>query len=66
MEQWMQDALQKTIDKFRIGASIAAKQGILPYTGEKGRFGPAPFDGNSWWTGCSPTAATGRRSGAGC
>ncbi|MBR6808813.1 MAG: glycoside hydrolase family 88 protein [Clostridia bacterium] len=51
MEQWMQDALQKTIDKFRKGASIAAKQGILPYTGENGRFGPAPFDGNSWWTG---------------
>ena len=51
MEQWMREALQKTIDKFRIGASIAAKQGILPYTGEKGRFGPAPFDGNSWWTG---------------
>ncbi len=51
MENWVKEALEKTIAKFRKGAPLAASQGIIPYIGQKGKFLPSPHDDNSWWTG---------------
>lgn len=51
MEKWIDEAFERACVKFERGAKQAAAQGIIPYMGEKGRYTPAPFDGNSWWTG---------------
>ena len=41
----------KVAEKFRRGAGIAAKEGILPYKSAQGKWITSPYDGNSWWTG---------------
>ncbi len=51
MQRWLDDTFQKTVDKFTRSAKLAQEQDVIPYVGEKGRWIPAPFDGNSWWTG---------------
>ncbi len=44
------DALSRAIEKYRATAPLAAEAGLLPYRGGA-KWLPAPFDGNSWWTG---------------
>ena len=44
------DALRRVLEKYRATAPLAAEQGLIPYRGGP-RWLPAPFDGNSWWTG---------------
>ena len=51
MEKWIDEAFERACAKLEHGAKPAAAQGISPYMGEKGRYAPSPFDGNSWWTG---------------
>ena len=51
MEKWIDEAFERACAKLERGAKQAAAQGIIPYMGEKGRYAPSPFDGNSWWTG---------------
>lgn len=51
MEKWLELTFQRIVDKFSRSAKDAANQGILPYKTENGKIMPAPFDGNSWWTG---------------
>lgn len=51
MEKWIDAAFERAVEKFTRGAKKAAEQGIIPYIGVKGEYLPAPFDGNSWWTG---------------
>ena len=46
-----EQAFEKLCDKFRYSAPLAAKEGIIPYKSERGRWIPSPYDGNSWWTG---------------
>lgn len=46
-----EDALQKAADKFLLSARAAAREGIIPYKSEGGRWVTSPYDGNSWWTG---------------
>jgi len=42
---------ERIAEKFKKGAALAAKEGILPYKSEGGRWVTSPYDGNSWWTG---------------
>ena len=42
---------EKIAEKFKKGAALAAKEGILPYKSAEGRWITSPYDGNSWWTG---------------
>lgn len=51
MQKWLEDIFQKTFHKFLRSAKLAQEQDVIPYSGENGRWIPAPFDGNSWWTG---------------
>ena len=60
------EVFERIVAKFRRSLPMAAEMGIIPYKSENGRWIGSPYEGNSWWMGCSPTAATGRRSGAGC
>ena len=45
------EILLKAADKFRASAEIAAREGIIPYKSEGGKWVTSPYDGNSWWTG---------------
>ena len=45
------EILERIIDKARVTAPLAARAGVIPYGGVGGQWRPAPFDGNSWWTG---------------
>ena len=51
MDNWIEETLQKAVDKFRRSVVLARKQDVIPYKSEGGRWVGAPFDGNSWWTG---------------
>lgn len=51
MEKWIDEAFARACEKLERGAKRAAEQGIIPYMGQKDGYTPAPFDGNSWWTG---------------
>ena len=51
MEKWIDEAFARAAKKFARGAKVCAQQGIIPYTGERGKYGANPHDGNSWWTG---------------
>lgn len=51
MEKWVDEAFARACEKLEKGAKRAAEQGIIPYMGQKDGYAPAPFDGNSWWTG---------------
>ena len=51
MERWFDKAFECAARKARLGASMAAEQGIIPYKTENGQFVASPYDGNSWWTG---------------
>ncbi len=51
MQQWLEEAFQKTVRKFLGSAKLAQEQDLIPYKSENGRWIPAPFEGNSWWTG---------------
>ncbi len=51
MEKWIDEAFARACEKLEKGAKRAAEQGIIPYMGQKDGYAPAPFDGNSWWTG---------------
>lgn len=44
------DAMSRAMEKYRATAPLAAEAGLLPYRGGA-KWLPAPFDGNSWWTG---------------
>ena len=43
--------LEKIARKARATAPLAARCPTLPYSGDGKTWRPAPFDGNSWWTG---------------
>ncbi len=43
--------LEKIARKARATAPLAARCPTLPYSGDGKTWQPAPFDGNSWWTG---------------
>ncbi len=45
------EILEKIIAKAENTAPLAARSNVLPYGGAGERWRPAPFDGNSWWTG---------------
>ena len=45
------DSLKRVIEKYRATAPAAARENLLPYRGDRGRWLASPFDGNSWWTG---------------
>lgn len=32
-------------------AQAAARENIIPYKSENGKWIPSPYDGNGWWTG---------------
>ena len=51
MEKWIDEAFARACEKMECGAKRASEQGIIPYMGQKDGYSPAPFDGNSWWTG---------------
>ena len=51
MEKWIDEAFARACEKMERGAKRAAEQGIIPYMGQKDGYSPAPYDGNSWWTG---------------
>ena len=51
MEKWIDEAFARACEKMERGAKRASEQGIIPYMGQKDGYSPAPFDGNSWWTG---------------
>lgn len=51
MEKWINEAFARACEKMESGAKRAAEQGIIPYMGQKDGYSPAPYDGNSWWTG---------------
>lgn len=51
MNSWADLIWDKVVDKYQHSAALAGKQGIIPYLGQQGQWGGAPFDGNSWWTG---------------
>ena len=51
MENWVDSAFEAVCKKFKRGAKIAARQGIIPYLGSDHEYLPSPYDGNSWWTG---------------
>ena len=45
------EILDKVAAKLRATAPLAAQTATLPYGGDGAAWRPAPFDGNSWWTG---------------
>ena len=45
------ELLERIAAKARATAPLAAQCPTLPYGGDGARWRPAPFDGNSWWTG---------------
>lgn len=45
------DLLERIAAKARATAPLAAQAPTLPYGGDGAQWRPAPFDGNSWWTG---------------
>ena len=47
----MEEALERIAGKYRIGAEKAAQMDQLPYKSQGNAWAPAPYDGNSWWTG---------------
>ena len=51
MQNWVDVSFERAAEKFARGAALAARQGIIPYKSENGRYVASPFDGNSWWTG---------------
>ena len=46
-----ENALEQIQEKFRKTAEKAAREGIIPYRSEGGKWFASPYDGNSWWTG---------------
>ena len=46
-----EEALIRVREKFRWSGELAAKEGLIPYKSEKGRWIPSPCSGNGWWTG---------------
>ena len=51
MRNDVNDILEKIARKARATAPLAAQCPTLPYGGDGTAWRPAPFDGNSWWTG---------------
>ncbi len=51
MQNWAEAAFSQMADKYRRTLPLAAEANMIPYMGGKGRWLPAPYDGNSWWTG---------------
>ncbi|MBR0407768.1 MAG: glycoside hydrolase family 88 protein [Clostridia bacterium] len=51
MENQLEETLQKAMEKYRRTAEMAARDGIIPYKSEHGKWITSPYDGNSWWTG---------------
>ena len=45
------ESFDKLLKKYRATAPLAARAGILPYSGVRGGWQSSPYDGNSWWTG---------------
>ena len=45
------EILNRIVEKARATVPLAAREGVLPYGGDGGRWRASPFDGNSWWTG---------------
>ena len=45
------EVLERIAVKLRATAPLAVHLPTLPYGGDGRRWRPAPFDGNSWWTG---------------
>ena len=46
-----EDAARKAAQKYRRTAADAAREGIIPYKSESGRWIASPYAGNGWWTG---------------
>ena len=51
MPAWAEQAFRRMSEKYRRGIPLAAQTATLPYGGGRGYWLPAPYDGNSWWTG---------------
>lgn len=51
MRNDVNNILEKIARKVRATAPLAAQCPTLPYGGNGAAWRPAPFDGNSWWTG---------------
>lgn len=50
MQNWAHDTFKKIKWKYDYSMPLAAKEGLIPYKSEGGRWIGSPFDGNSWWT----------------
>ncbi len=51
MQNRYEEAARQATQKFRRTAEAAAREGLIPYKSEEGRWIGSPYDGNSWWTG---------------
>ncbi len=50
-QRWIEDAFELAVETFERGAKQAAKQKMIPYRSENGRYVGSPYEGNGWWTG---------------
>lgn len=51
MHNWAQATLEKFAQKYGRSAALAARQDIIPYKSEGGRWAGSPYEGDAWWTG---------------
>lgn len=47
---WQDSVFEKMERKLRRTAPLAAAQGVIPYSGQAGRWVGPPAEGNAWWT----------------